>query len=69
MFVTGSDRVPLKGLVHLMFIVQRHGEDSDRLLTTLNRFNRLLVLKYNKVEKLKLWLIVAIKICTGFRLI
>ena len=68
MFVTGSDRVPLKGLVHLMFIVQRFGEDSDRLLTALNCFNRLLVLKYNKVEKLKQRLIVAIENCKGFRL-
>jgi ubiquitin-protein ligase E3 A len=29
-FITGSDRVPLKGLSHLPIIVQRNGVDSDR---------------------------------------
>lgn len=68
MFVTGSDRVPLKGLVHLTFIVQRHGEDSDRLPTALTCFNRLLLPEYSNREKLKECLIVAIENCKGFGL-
>ena len=68
MFVTGSDRVPLKGLVHLTFIVQRHGEDSDRLPTALTCFNRLLLPEYSNREKLKERLIVAIENCKGFGL-
>lgn len=68
MFVTGSDRVPLKGLVHLTFIVQRHGEDSDRLPTALTCFNRLLLPEYSNKEKLKERLIVAIENCKGFGL-
>ena len=68
MFVTGSDRVPLKGLVHLTFIVQRHGEDSDRLPTALTCFNRLLLPEYSTKEKLKERLIVAIENCKVFGL-
>ena len=68
MFVTGSDRVPLKGLVNLTFIVQRHGEDSDRLPSALTCFNRLLLPEYINREKLKERLIVAIENCKGFGL-
>ena len=68
MFVTGSDRVPLKGLVNLTFIVQRHGEDSDRLPAALTCFNRLLLPEYSSREKLKERLIVAIENCKGFGL-
>ncbi|CAH3043669.1 unnamed protein product [Pocillopora meandrina] len=68
MFVTGSDRVPLKGLVNFTFIVQRHGEDSDRLPTALTCFNRLLLPEYSTRVKLKERLIVAIENCKGFGL-
>ena len=68
MFATGSDRVPLKGLMNLTFIVQRHGEDSDRLPAALTCFNRLLLPEYSTREKLKERLIVAIENCKGFGL-
>ena len=68
MFVTGSDRVPLKGLANLTFIVQRHGEDSDRLPAALTCFNRLLLPEYKSKEKLMERLIVAIENCKGFGL-
>ena len=29
-FITGSDRVPLKGLSQLPILIQRNGDDSDR---------------------------------------
>ena len=31
-FVTASDRVPLKGLSNLTFVIQRNGPDSDRFV-------------------------------------
>lgn len=68
MFVTGSDRVPLKGLVNLTFVVQRHGEDSDRLPAALTCFNRLLLPEYSSRQKLEERLIVAIENCKGFGL-
>ena len=68
MFVTGSDRVPLKGLVNLTFIIQSHGPDSDRLPSALTCFNRLLLPQYSDREKLKERLIVAIENCQGFGL-
>jgi len=32
-FATGSDRVPIRGLSNLMFVISRNGPDSDRLPT------------------------------------
>lgn len=68
MFVTGSDRVPLKGLSNLTFIIQKHGPDSDRLPAALTCFNRLLLPPYSSEEKLKERLIVAIENSKGFGL-
>ena len=68
-FVTGSDRVPLKGLAKLTFIVQQHGRESlDRLPTALTCFNRLLLPPYETREILKERLIVAIENGKGFGL-
>jgi ubiquitin-protein ligase E3 A len=33
MFCTGSDRVPIRGLSNLVFVISRNGPDSDRLPT------------------------------------
>ena len=30
MFLTGSDRAPVKGLSDMMFVISKHGDDSDR---------------------------------------
>jgi ubiquitin-protein ligase E3 A len=68
MFVTGSDRVPLKGLSNLTFIIQKHGPDSDRLPAALTCFNRLLLPSYEDQEKLRERLIVAIENSKGFGL-
>lgn len=32
-FATGSDRVPIRGLSNLVFVISRNGPDSDRLPT------------------------------------
>ena len=68
MFVTGSDRVPLKGLANVTFIIQCHGPDSDRLPAALTCFNRLLLPEYRTKKKLKERLIVAVENCKGFGL-
>ncbi|KAI8520890.1 hypothetical protein Bbelb_006440 [Branchiostoma belcheri] len=68
MFITGSDRVPLKGLATLRITVQRHGPDSERLPTAMTCFNTLLLPSYKDEEKLKNRLLTAIENCKGFGL-
>ncbi|XP_020912607.1 ubiquitin-protein ligase E3A [Exaiptasia diaphana] len=68
MFVTGSDRVPLKGLSNLTFIIQKHGTDSDRLPAALTCFNRLLLPPYSSEDNLRERLVVAIENSKGFGL-
>lgn len=69
MFVTASDRIPLKGLGQLMFVVQRNGPDSDRLPTALTCFGRLLLPEYSTFPKLKNRLLTAIENAKGFGLV
>ncbi|KAI8508362.1 hypothetical protein Bbelb_134610 [Branchiostoma belcheri] len=68
MFITGSDRVPLKGLATLRITVQRHGPDSERLPTAMTCFNTLLLPSYKDEDKLKNRLLTAIENCKGFGL-
>ncbi|KAJ3153721.1 putative E3 ubiquitin-protein ligase HTD2 [Irineochytrium annulatum] len=68
-FVTASDRVPLKGLGNLTFVIQRNGPDTDRLPTALTCFGRLLLPEYASKEKLKERLLVAILNAKGFGLV
>jgi ubiquitin-protein ligase E3 A len=67
-FVTASDRVPLKGLGQLQFIIQRNGPDSDRLPTALTCFGRLLLPEYASAEKMKERVMTAIENAQGFGL-
>ncbi|KAI9335991.1 hypothetical protein BDR26DRAFT_865506 [Obelidium mucronatum] len=69
MFVTASDRVPLKGLANLVFVIQRNGPDTDRLPTALTCFGRLLLPEYSSAEKLENRLITAIENAKGFGLV
>ncbi|KAJ3413109.1 hypothetical protein HDV05_008505 [Chytridiales sp. JEL 0842] len=69
MFVTASDRVPLKGLGNLTFVIQRNGPDSDRLPTALTCFGRLLLPEYSSREKVANRLITAIENAKGFGLV
>ncbi|KAJ3005697.1 UNVERIFIED_CONTAM: hypothetical protein HDU68_004503 [Siphonaria sp. JEL0065] len=69
MFVTASDRVPLKGLANLVFVIQRNGPDTDRLPTALTCFGRLLLPEYSTREKLENRLITAIENAKGFGLV
>ncbi|XP_071801445.1 probable E3 ubiquitin-protein ligase HECTD2 [Asterias amurensis] len=67
-FITGSDKVPLKGLSSLPIVIQRNGPESDRLPTAMTCFNRLLLPAYNSQEVLKQKLLVAIENSKGFGL-
>ncbi|KAJ3218485.1 hypothetical protein HDU67_005287 [Dinochytrium kinnereticum] len=68
-FVTASDRVPLKGLGNLTFVIQRNGPDTDRLPTALTCFGRLLLPEYSEKDKLSNRLITAIENAKGFGLV
>ena len=67
-FVTASDRIPLKGLSMLTFVVQRNGPDTDRLPTALTCFGRLLLPEYSSQQKLENRLLTAIQNAKGFGL-
>lgn len=68
MFCTGSDRVPIRGLSNLVFVISRNGPDSDRLPTAHTCFNHLLLPEYSTREKLKDRLLLAITQSEGFGL-
>jgi ubiquitin-protein ligase E3 A len=60
LFVTGSDRAPIKGLGSVRFIIQRSGPDSDYLPTASTCFNVLLLPDYSSERKLEERLLKAI---------
>ncbi|XP_062508661.1 probable E3 ubiquitin-protein ligase HECTD2 isoform X2 [Corticium candelabrum] len=68
LFVTGSNRVPLKGISSLAFTIQRNGPDSDRLPTAMTCFNRLLLPEYSDKNKLTDRLTKALENSRGFGL-
>mmetsp|Transcript_36834 Transcript_36834/g.44561 ORF Transcript_36834/g.44561 Transcript_36834/m.44561 type:complete len:286 (-) Transcript_36834:941-1798(-) len=67
-FATGSDRVPIKGLSNLPFVISRNGPDSDRLPTAHTCFNHLLLPEYATEKTLHGRLITAINNAEGFGL-
>eukprot|EP00195_Chlamydomonas_chlamydogama_P006855 CAMPEP_0202911740 /NCGR_PEP_ID=MMETSP1392-20130828/55763_1 /ASSEMBLY_ACC=CAM_ASM_000868 /TAXON_ID=225041 /ORGANISM="Chlamydomonas chlamydogama, Strain SAG 11-48b" /LENGTH=556 /DNA_ID=CAMNT_0049602365 /DNA_START=33 /DNA_END=1703 /DNA_ORIENTATION=- len=69
-FVTGSDRVPIKGLAHLNppFVISRMGGDSDRLPTAHTCFNHLLLPQYSSLDSLRQRLECALDNAEGFGL-
>lgn len=68
-FVTASDRVPVKGLKQVLFVVQRNGPDTERLPTALTCFGRLLLPEYRTEAKLEERLTTAIEEARGFGLV
>ncbi|KAL9643574.1 hypothetical protein ABK040_010187 [Willaertia magna] len=68
MFCTGSDRVPIKGLGELGFVIVRNGDDDTRLPTAHTCFNHLLLPRYSSKEYLRERLLTAINNCMGFGL-
>ena len=65
-FVTASDRVPVKGVEEMMFLIQRNGNDDERLPTSMTCFGRLLLPEYSSREKLEEKLRHAIENSQGF---
>lgn len=67
-FTTGSDRVPIKGLGNLPFVVSKNGTDPRRLPTAHTCFNHLLLPQYEDEETLRERLTTAIENAEGFGL-
>ena len=68
-FCTGSDRVPIKGLGNLNFVISRNGTDESRLPSAHTCFNHLLLPEYRQKERLKTQLLKAINDTEGFHII
>ena len=68
-FCTGSDRVPIKGLGNLNFVVSRNGTDESRLPSAHTCFNHLLLPEYTTKEHLRQQLLKAINDTEGFHII
>lgn len=67
-FVTGSDRAPIGGLGNLRCVIQRGGEDTDRLPTSHTCFNLLRLPAYGSKAKMAGRLKLAIMNAEGFYL-
>lgn len=67
-FATGSDRVPIKGLHTLPFVLSRNGTGDDRLPSAHTCFNHLLVPEYSSEGVLREKLLMAIANAEGFGL-
>ena len=46
-FVTASDRVPVKGMKSIEFVIAKNGSDDTRLPTSMTCFGRLLLPAYS----------------------
>jgi len=67
-FATGSDRVPIKGLGNLPFVISRNGPHCDRLPTAHTCFNHLLLPEYNSEDFMRNRIMTAINNAEGFGL-
>jgi ubiquitin-protein ligase E3 A len=67
-FTTGSDRVPVGGLMELHFVLGKNGDDQDMLPTAHTCFNHLLLPEYKDEETCAAKLRQAIQNCHGFGL-
>lgn len=65
-FVTASDRVPVNGVKSIMFVIQRNGDNDQRLPTSMTCFGRLLLPQYSSKELLVEKLDKAIENSKGF---
>ena len=67
-FVTASDRVPLRGWQALGLIVQKNGVGDDRLPSAYTCFSQLLLPRFSSKEKLRSGLLLAVANSEGFGL-
>ncbi|EXJ72688.1 uncharacterized protein A1O5_03835 [Cladophialophora psammophila CBS 110553] len=65
-FVTASDRVPVNGMRSLTFIVQKNGEEDNRLPSSSTCYGRLLLPQYSSRAVMEEKLTKAIENCVGF---
>jgi hypothetical protein len=65
-FVTASDRVPVNGLRSIQFIIQKNGDDDNRLPSSSTCYGRLLLPEYSNRDILREKLTKAIENCFGF---
>ncbi|OAP58389.1 hypothetical protein AYL99_07479 [Fonsecaea erecta] len=65
-FVTASDRVPVNGMQSVTFIIQKNGEEDERLPSSSTCYGRLLLPKYSSRTVMKEKLTKAIENCVGF---
>ncbi|KIX96343.1 uncharacterized protein Z520_08121 [Fonsecaea multimorphosa CBS 102226] len=65
-FVTASDRVPVNGMQSVTFIVQKNGEEDDRLPSSSTCYGRLLLPQYSSRKVMEEKLTKAIENCVGF---
>lgn len=67
-FVTASDRVPLKGWQDLGLVVQKNGTGDERLPAAYTCFSQLMLPKYTSAERLRTCLLLAVANSEGFGL-
>ena len=65
-FVTASDRVPVNGVKSILFVIQRNGDNDQRLPTSMTCFGRLLLPQYSSKELLVEKLDKAVENSKGF---
>ncbi|EAS35810.3 HECT domain-containing protein [Coccidioides immitis RS] len=65
-FVTASDRVPVKGVSSLLFIIMKNGVGDERLPTSGTCFGRLLLPEYSSRQALEENFDRALEYCKGF---
>jgi len=68
-FCTGSDRVPIKGLGNLTFVVSKNGSDEERLPSAHTCFNHLLLPEYKTLEQTTKQLCKAVNDTEGFHIV
>jgi hypothetical protein len=69
LFITASDRMPLRGWRWLGLLIKRNGDGDDRLPTAFTCFNMLLLPRYSGKEQLRNALKIAIHNSSGFGLL
>lgn len=65
-FVTSSSRIPIGGMENVMFYISRHGDDTERLPSSMTCYGRLMLPEYSSRKKLKQKLLLALENSTGF---
>ena len=68
-FITGSDRVPIRGLSDLTITISRNGSNDQKLPTSHTCFDHILLPQYSSKDILRERLLVAIENSQGFGLL